>query len=85
MLVCQVLRNAFGNLFYHAVKTKVYVFPRQMGKLCDSTVKGVTHECYISILCICVWAHGIHGIHGIHGRDFILITDHDERNVKVDS
>lgn len=36
-----VLRNASENLFYRAVKTKVYI-PRQIGKLCGATTKGIT-------------------------------------------
>jgi len=43
-----VLRNAPENLFYRAVKTKVYV-PRQMGKLCPT--KGITRERCIRYTC----------------------------------
>lgn len=45
--VRSVLRNAPGNLFRCAVKTKVYI-PREMGKLCGPTTKGITRERYIA-------------------------------------
>lgn len=45
-----VPRNAPENLFYRVVKTKVCI-PRQMGKLCGPTMKGITWERWIYYTC----------------------------------